>query len=132
MKKLFLLLVLVSLSSCGIATSLDRSAKSWNWYPVQLRPSQVSTDGSVFYTGTLKNGRTVSVYYDDSLYVDGKFYRNQLWEQYGWTMGTDEIATADAYAEKPSLSTLHISIKRGVALYLYPNSEFQIFRISIP
>ena len=92
----------------------------------------VSADGSVFYSQKLKNGETVSVYFDSSLSSDAMFYRNQLWEQYGWTLRADGYATADAYAESPSLSTLHISIKRGVALYLYPNSEFQIFRISIP
>ena len=131
MKKLFLLLVLVSLSSCGIANSLDRSAKNWNWYPVEMRPSQVSADGSVFYLHTLKNGETVSVYFDSSLSSDAMFYRNQLWEQYGWTMRADGYATADAYAQSPSLSTLHISIKRGVAIYLYPDGEFDLFRISV-
>ena len=130
MKKLFLLLVLVSLSSCGIATSLDRSAKNLNWYPVEMRPSQVYTDGTVFYSQKLKNRKTVSVYFDNSLSSDAMFYRNQLWEQYGWTLRADGYATADAYAESPSLSTLHISIKRGVAIYLYPDGEFDLFRIS--
>ena len=128
MKKLFLLFVLVSLSSCGIAMNLDRTAKNMNWFPIDMKPSQVKDSGEVFYTADLKNGESLSIYFDDDVYNDSNYYRNQLWESYGWTVGIDSQATASAYASAPSNSTLYISIKRGVAIYIYPEGTWQIFK----
>lgn len=93
-----------------------------------MKPSQVNDGGAVFYSQTLKNGEIVSVYYDDALIEDGNYYRNQLWESFGWTVGTYSQATASAYASKPSNSSLYISVKRGVALYIYPDGKFQVYK----
>tara|TARA_R100001480_G_C4602651_1_gene163417 strand:+ start:61 stop:468 length:408 start_codon:yes stop_codon:yes gene_type:complete len=132
MKKAFVLLFAIALTgniSCGVAFKLDKTVKSNRWFAVEMKPSQVKTDGSIFYSATLDNNETVSVYADAELVEDGGYYRNQLWASYGWTVGSSEIATASAYAEQPQLSTLFISIKRGVAIYIYPDSTFQIFKV---
>ena len=133
MRKMLVLLFAIALtgnSSCGVASNIQKTVKSNKWFGVNMKPSDVDTTGSVFYSATLKNGEMISVYYDDELYEDGTYYRNQLWESYGWTMGVGQFATASSYAVKPSQSTLHISIKRGVAIYIFPDSEFRIFRVS--
>ena len=132
MKKVFVLLFAIALtgnSSCGVAANLQNTVKSNKWFGVNMKPSDVDTTGSVFYSATLKNGEMISVYADAELVEDGGYYRNQLWESYGWTMGVGQFATASSYAVKPSQSTLHISIKRGVAIYIYPDSTFQIFKV---
>lgn len=131
MKKILILFSLFFIISCGVTYNLQNTVNNYTWFAVDMKPSQVTDGGAVFYSQTLKSGEIVSVYYDDALYEDANYYRNQLWESYGWTVGTNSQATASAYASKPSNSTLYISVKRGVALYIYPDGQFQIYKARI-
>ena len=129
MKKLILLLFipLVSFLGCGAAGSLQGSAMSSAWYPVEMRPSQIKYNGDYFYTKKIKDDEYIAVYYDESLDADGRYYNNKLWESYGWTMG--DKMTASAYASSPRSSALHISVKRGVAVYLSPDNKYSIYKV---
>ena len=127
MKKLLTLLIIATFLSCGVAGSLQGSATSYAWYPVEMRPSQIKYNGDYFYTKKINSTEYIAVYYDESLIEDGRYYNNKLWESYGWTIG--DKMTASAYASKPRLSALHISVKRGVAVYLNPASEFSVYRV---
>jgi len=129
MKKLLLLLVPIALilNSCGSASSIQGSAQSGNWYAVEMKPSQITYNGSVIYSKKLNENQYIEVYYDESLESDDRYYSNKLWESYGWTIG--DKMTASAYAGKPRSSALHISVKRGVAIYMNPASEFSIFKV---
>ncbi len=127
MKKLTSLFLLLVFLGCAAAFDIQSTANSNQWYPVEMRPSQIKYNGDYFYTKKLNDNEYIAVYYDESLREDGRYYNNKLWESYGWTMG--EMMTASAYASKPRLSTLHISVKRGVAVYLNPASEFSVYRV---
>jgi hypothetical protein len=129
MKKLILLLFipLLTFLGCGVAGSLQGSANSSNWYPVEMRPSQIKYNGDYFYTKKINKTEYIVVYYDESLDADDRYYNNKLWESYGWTIG--DKMTASQYASSPRSSTLHISVKRGVAVYLNPESQFAVFRV---
>ena len=129
MKKILYFFLFATLLGCGVASNLQSSAKGSGWYPVNMKPSQVKTDGSVFYSQKVDDTEYIEVYYDSSLYVDGTYYYNQLYSSYGWSR-SGNIQTASAYASRPSYATLHISVKRGVAIYLYPDGEFRVFRVA--
>ena len=130
MKKLVLLLFIsiLTFSSCGSSSSLKGSANTWNWYGVGMRPSQLSSDGSVFYRAQVDDEEYIEVYFDKSLSTDATYYYNQLWQQYGWSRNGDTWS-ASQYANRPNSAVLHISVKRGVAVYIYPESKFRVFRV---
>ena len=130
MKKLILLLFipLLTFMSCGVASSLQGSATSSNWYPVNMKPSQVISDGTVFYSQKVDDTEYIEVYYDSDLAVDGTYYYNQLMASYGWSR-SGNMMTASQYASRPRYAALHISIKRGVAIYMYPEAEFRVFKV---
>ena len=129
MKKLLYFFLFATLLGCGVASNLQSSAKGSGWYPVNMKPSQVETDGSVFYSQKVDDTEYIEVYYDSSLYVDGTYYYNQLMASYGWSR-SGNIMTASAYASRPRYAALHISVKRGVAIYMYPDAEFRVFRVA--
>ena len=78
MKKILYLFLFTTLLGCGVASNLQSSSKGNGWYPVNMKPSQVETDGSVFYSQKLDDSEYIEVYYDTSLYEDGAYYYNQL------------------------------------------------------
>ena len=131
MRKLLFLLVFIPfallLNSCGSAASIQGSATSNSWHGVEMKPSQIKYNGDTFYTKKLNDNEYIAVYYDESLEDDARYYNNKLWESYGWTIG--DKMTASGYASRPRVSTLHISVKRGVAMYLNPSSEFAVFKV---
>jgi hypothetical protein len=130
MKKLLFLLVFIPLMfGCGSAASIQGSATSNNWYAVEMKPSQITYNGNTIYSKRLNDNEYIIVYYDESLEDDARYYQNKLWESYGWTIG--DKMTASAYASKPRVSTLYISVKRGVAVYLNPESEFSVYRVEL-
>ena len=130
MKKLILLLFipLVSFLGCASAFNIQSTVNSNQWYAVEMRPSQIKYNGDYFYTKKLNDKEYIAVYYDESLEEDNRYYNNKLWESYGWTMGSENM-TASAYASSPRSSTLHINVKRGVAVYLSPETKFSVYRV---
>ena len=94
-----------------------------------MRPSQISLSGDGFYANELNDNEFIEVYRDISLVIDGAYYYNQLYRSYGWTPASGGEFIGSPYSAIPSRSTLHISIKRGVAIYLYPDAHFSVFGI---
>ena len=127
MKKLLLLLFIPLLSGCGAALSIKQTVNGNGWYPVSMRPSQISLNGDGFYANELNDNEFIEVYFDDSLVIDGAYYYHQLLASYGWTPTSGGKIVASQYSTLPSRSTLHISVKRGVAIYLYPDEVYDIF-----
>lgn len=131
MKKLLLLLFIPLLSGCGAALSIKQTVNGNGWYPVSMRPSQISLNGDAIYANELNDNEFIEVYFDDSLVIDGAYYYNQLLASYGWTPTGGGKIVASQYSTLPSFSTLHISIKRGVAIYIYPDEGYDIFGLRI-
>ena len=128
MKKILYLFLFATLLGCGVASNLKSSAKGSGWYPVNMKPSQVISDGTVFYSQKVDDTEYIEVYYDSDLAVDGTYYYNQLMASYGWSR-SGNMMTASQYASRPRYAALHISIKRGVAIYMYPEAEFRVFKV---
>ena len=129
LKNLSLILLFPLLTSCAAAFNINQTVNGDSWYPVNLRPSQITLDGSKIYSNQISENGFIEVYYDDALDVDGEYYYNQLYESYGWTSASGGEFIGSSYSAIPSRSTLHISIKRGVAIYLYPDARFSVFGI---
>lgn len=129
LKKLLLLILIPLLSGCGTAISIKQTVNGNAWYPVNMRPSQISLNGYTFFTKEINDNEFIEVYFDDELLVDAAYYYNQLLASYGWTPVGGGKIVASQYSTLPSQSTLHISIKRGVAIYLYPDEGYDVFGI---
>ena len=96
-----------------------------------MRPSQISLSGDGFYANELNDNEFIEVYRDISLVIDGAYYYNQLLASYGWTPTNGGRIVASQYSTLPSRSKLHISVKRGVAIYIYPDEGYDIFGLRI-
>ena len=131
MKKLLLLFFIPLLSGCGAALSIKQTVNGNGWYPVSMRPSQISLSGDGFYANELNDNEFIEVYRDISLVIDGAYYYNQLYRSYGWTRASGGEFIGSPYSAIPSRSTLHISVKRGVAIYIYPDEGYDIFGLRI-
>ena len=129
LKNLSLILLIPLLTGCAAAFSINETVNGNSWYPVSMKPSQISLDGRIIYSNQLSDNEFIEVYYDDALVVDGAYYYNQLYESYGWTPASGGEFIGSQYSVIPNRSTLHISIKRGVAIYLYPDDQFSVFGI---
>ena len=129
LKNLSLILLFPLLTSCASAFSLKETVNGNAWYAVSMKPSQISLDGSIIYSNQLSENEFIEVYYNHALDVDGYYYYNQLYKSYGWTPTSGGEFIGSQYSAIPSRSTLHISIKRGVAIYLYPDDQFTVFGI---
>ena len=131
MKKLFSFLLLAMFLSCGVASSLQGSATSSAWYPVEMKPSQYKIDGSIIYSSKLNNANNefVNVYYDKSLDADATYYYNQLWKSFGWSRNGDDFSCSGCSAS-PEVDTLYISVKRGVALYLDGTGQYKLYKVA--
>ena len=117
------------MTGCASAFSLRQTVNGNAWYPVNMKPSQISLNGDVFYANEINEDEIIEIYYDDALVVDGSYYYNQLYASYGWTPTSGGEFIGLQYSAIPSRSTLHISIKRGVAICLYPDDHFTVFGI---
>ena len=128
-KKWLFILLIPLLTGCAAAFSVNQTVNGNSWYPVSMKPSQISLDGRIIYSNQFTDNELIEVYYNETLVVDGSYYYNQLYKSYGWTPTSGGEFIGSQYSAIPSRSTLHISVKRGVAIYLYPDDHFTIFGI---
>ena len=167
MKKLLFLLVFIpiaiTLNSCGSASMIafEKYAYIKYWAYREMPPSQVVTNGEVFYEGKLSDGKTFSI----GEYIgepDATYYYNTLWQDLGWALvskaspvpiaqteivvnTTSDILnisedktikegnqfTAYAGTHRPKVGHIYINLKRGVAVYFYSDKTFDSFRVKV-
>tara|TARA_X000001036_G_C19921145_1_gene497667 strand:+ start:8 stop:412 length:405 start_codon:yes stop_codon:yes gene_type:complete len=127
MKKLILLLFIPLVLGCG---SLDLykdygTVKGWGYK--EMPPSQVTTSGATFYTIKLSD-KSYSV---GGLVLDGdaEFYYNSLMQDLGWTRKGDEFE--GYYTTSVKRGRLYFHLERGVAIYFYPVSTFNVFKVTL-
>ena len=103
------------------------------WKKFELRPSQVSLSGDTFFTSRLDDNNYFGVFYDDEVFDDRKFYYNILMDDFGWTLGINDIWTADPYtARRTKDGHIYVNPKRKVAVYFNPASEkYSVFKVKI-
>lgn len=54
LKNLSLILLFPLLTSCATAFNINQTVNRDSWYPVNLRPSQITLDGSKIYSNQLR------------------------------------------------------------------------------
>jgi hypothetical protein len=129
MRRLLCLIIVVVFIGCGPTSNLRTTSTSLKWHPLDMRPSQIKRDGSIFYTTRLNNTEGISIYRDESLNDDETYYYNQLMESFGWTRDGDGFRASKLEAINPSRGILYISVRRGVAVYLYPDNTFAVYKV---
>ena len=134
MKKLILLLfipIAISLTSCGSVPMFNEYAYTKGWAHREMPPSQAVRNGEVVYEGKLSDGKTFSVLDDGSLNADDRMYHyNALYQDFGWNK--DIEGNWESYnGTRIKRGYLYINIKRGVAVYFYPEAEFYTFKVKI-
>ena len=103
------------------------------WKKFELRPSQVSYSGATFFTSRLDDNNYFGIFYDDEVFDDRKFYYNILMDDFGWTLGTNDIWTADPYTvRRTKFGHIYVNPKRKVAVYFNPSTEkYTAFKVKI-
>ena len=127
MKKLLTLLLLATFLSCGSIYMPQDYGMERGWGYKEFPPSEIYTVGTI-YEGKLSYGKTFTVggKIDDP---DATYYYNALMQDFGWTRKGDEF---EGYsATTPKRGRLYINLKREVAVYFYPETSFNVFRITI-
>jgi len=129
MKKLFTFLLLSTFLGCG---SLDLykdygTVKGWGYK--EMPPSQVTTSGDAFYTIKLSDkSYSVAGLVKDG---DGEYYYNSLWQDLGWYKDIDGDWSGAYNVHRPKRGHLYFHLKRGVAIYFYPQKTFNAFKVTL-
>ena len=127
MKKILSLLILTTFLGCG---SLDLykdygTVKGWGYK--EMPPSQVTTSGATFYTIKLTDkSYSVGGLVTDG---DGTYYYNTLMQDFGWIRKGDEFEGYNTTSIKRG--RLYFHLKKGVAIYFYPVSTFNVFKLTL-
>lgn len=127
MKKLFTLLLVTTFLGCSSMYVPKDYGVVKGWGFKEMPPSQVTTNGDTFYTIKLSDkSYSVGGYIDDP---DSTFYYNALMQDFGWTREGDEFT--GYYTTNVKRGYLYFDLKRGVAIYFYPVSNFNVFKVTL-
>tara|TARA_B100001996_G_scaffold76917_1_gene56775 strand:- start:45 stop:479 length:435 start_codon:yes stop_codon:yes gene_type:complete len=130
MKRFILFLLFITLYSCG-SSRVNDYAYVKGWAYKEMPPSQAVTNGEVIYEGKLSNGKIFSVLDDGTLNKDDRmYYYNALYQDFGWYRDMD--GDWESYGgTRIKRGHLYINIKRGAAVYFYPEKEFYTFKVKV-
>ena len=135
MKKLIFLLffipIAITLNSCGSVPMFNDYGYIKGWAYREMPPSQIVKNGDSFFEGKLSNGKTYSVFADETIDSDTKYYYNALYQDLGWYSKDEDTWSAPAGSHRPMRGRLYINLKRGVAVYLYPETTFASFKVKV-
>ena len=113
--------------------SIYIAKNSDKWKKFELRPSQLSLSGGTFFTSRLDDNNYFGIFYDDEVFDDRKFYYNVLMDDFGWTLGTNDIWTGDPYTvRRHKLGHIYVNPKRKVAVYFNPSTDkYRTFKVKL-
>ena len=133
MKKVVFFLVCSFLVSCGSLKSTNPNTD--RWIERTILPSQVTTNGIFFKEdirtdvyNTSFESYSVGGYIDE----DGTYYYNLLWDSFGWDrISGEQFEERTPNRKRPKKGSLYVNMKKGVAVYLYPDKGFNAFRVTL-
>ena len=140
MKKILSLLILTTFLGCGSISLYKDYGTVKGWGYKEMPPSQVTTSGATFYTIKLTDkSYSVGGYIDDP---DATFYYNALWQDLGWSRVSKTKSdgfinkegdkfTANAGSHRPKAGYLYFHLKRGVAIYFYPEKSWNAYSVTL-
>ena len=129
MKRFILFLLFITLYNCS-SVRVNNWGYVKGWAVKEMPPSQIVKNGDSFFDGKLSDGRIFEVFGDETIDSDGKYYYNALYQDLGWYTKGDSWE-ADAGTFRPKRGHLYINIKRGVAIYLFPENNFSAFKVKV-
>lgn len=106
------------------------TATSNRWVVYELPPSNLKTNGSVFFEGNLSDGTKFSVFFDASIDMDGEHYYAMLMQDWGWSR-SGNTWSAPQGSRNVKRGYIYINPRRGVAVYFYPEKHFSAFKLSM-
>lgn len=86
--------------------------------------------GRFFFEGKLSDGTPFSVFADEKIDDDARFYHAILWQDFGWKLKDDKTWTAPQDARERKLGHIYINPSRRVAVYYYPDRNYSAFKVS--
>ena len=104
------------------------------WKKHELRPSQISYSGDVFFTSELDDGISFEVFWDKVAEDDGKFYYNILMDDFGWNKNSEGNWSArDSYTVRRVKSGyIYVNPVRKAAIYFNPSTDkYNAFKVRL-
>ena len=113
------------------STYITKNSDRWKRF--ELRPSQISLSGDVFFTSRLDDNNYFGVFWDKVVQDDGAFYYNVLMDDFGWTSGTNDKWTGDPYTvRRTKYGHIYVNPRRKVAIYFNPATErYSTYKVKI-
>lgn len=124
---LTILLTGILLHSCATTYT---TVSTNRWLEYELPPSKIAKNGSVFFEGNLSDGSKFSVFYDDTIDIDGEHYYAMLMQDLGWRRNGDTWSAPQG-SRRTKRGYIYINPSRRVAVYFYPEKQFNAFKIKI-
>lgn len=117
----------ISLNNCATYTTINTN----KWLEYELPPSRIVKNGEVFFEGKLSDGSSFSVFADEKIDEDARYYHAMLWQDFGWTLKDDKTWSAPQNARERKLGHIYINPSRGAAVYYYPDRNYSAFKVNI-
>ncbi len=115
----------ISLTSCATYTTMNTN----KWLAYELPPSRIVKNGEIFFEGKLSDGSIFSVFFDKKIDEDARYYHVMLWQDFGWKLKDDKTWTSPQGARERKLGYIYINPNRQVAVYYYPDREYNVFKV---
>jgi hypothetical protein len=123
------LFITVAFSNCVSTFNVTKDSDGWSKH--ELRPSQIKTDGSVFFGASLVDKTRFGVYYDKTIAGDGDFYYNRLMQDLGWHKNT-EGGWSGEYATRIEYGYIYVNPKKRVGVYFNPKfNKYTAYKVKL-
>jgi len=131
MKK-YLSIILIAILTISLTNCATYSTMNTNkWLEYELPPSRIVKNGEVFFEGKLSDGSRFSVFADEKINDDARYYHVMLWQDFGWKLQDNKTWTSPQGVRERKLGHIYINPSRQVAVYYYPDREYSVFKVTI-
>ena len=126
MFSIFIAFLAIGIASCAVYST----ATTNKWLEYELPPSKIIKNGTVFFEGKLSSGSLFSIFYDEEINDDGEYYYAMLMQDWGWRRSGDTWSAPQSSREVKR-GHIYVNPSRRVAVYFYPERNFNVFKVSI-
>jgi hypothetical protein len=132
MKKLIYFALFFAVSAIILSGCASLSTANTNrWLEYELPPSKINYSGNNLMEVKLFDGSTCYVFYDDDIGKDSDYYYSLLMQDFGWNLNGDKWSGPVLEVRQTKLGHMYLNPKRQVAVYFYPNGNYDAFKVKI-
>jgi len=113
----------------NIATK-DTDETTDGWLEYEMPPSKINYTGDIIMETQLGNGSKCYVSFDKGMEDDGEYYYSLLMQDFGWHLEGEEWR-GNIYSRRTKRGCLYLNPKRQVAVYFYPKSAYDVFKVKV-